>query len=173
MLMRMLEAGGVPVMRDASRSPDANNPNGYYELERVKRLHREPDKSWLTGGEGKALKVVSWLLPHLPDGHSYRVIFMRRPLREVVASQNRMLDALSESRGTESDDRLLESYERHLSEVQSFLDARPWFSTVQVGYRDVLAQPTSECERIARFLGRQLDVTRMSCVVDPRLHHNM
>jgi hypothetical protein len=171
MLMRMLESGGVPVLRDDSRAPDENNPNGYYELERVKRLHRDADKSWLADGEGKALKVVSWLLPHLPETRSYRVIFMLRPLREVVASQNRMLDVLSEPRGNENDDRLIESYERHLAQVQSFLDSRPSFTTLQVKYRDVIADPATECQRIARFVGRELDVAGMSHVVDPHLRH--
>ena len=116
--------------------------------------------------------MVSWLLPHLPESLSYQVLFMRRPLREVVASQNRMLDALSEARGNEDEDRLMESFERHLSEVQSFLDGHPTFSVLQLNYRDVLAEPRDEAQRVARFLGRELDVAGMSDVVDPRLHHN-
>ena len=38
MLMKMLEAGGVPIVTDGLRTADEDNPKGYYELERVKNL---------------------------------------------------------------------------------------------------------------------------------------
>jgi len=45
MMMRMLQAGGMPVVTDNLRPADADNPNGYYEFEPVKHLSR--DASWL------------------------------------------------------------------------------------------------------------------------------
>lgn len=91
MMMKMLEAGGVPIMTDAVRTADIDNPKGYYEYERVKDLEKETDKSYIREGRGKALKVISWLLKDLPDDNRYRIIFMRRDLGEVIASQNKML----------------------------------------------------------------------------------
>ena len=35
MMMKVLEAGGMPVMVDGIRSADDDNPKGYYEFERV------------------------------------------------------------------------------------------------------------------------------------------
>jgi hypothetical protein len=46
MMMKMLEAGGVPIMTDALRTADIDNPKGYYEYERVKELEKETDKSY-------------------------------------------------------------------------------------------------------------------------------
>jgi len=172
MMMQMLEAGGIPVLSDALRPPDANNPRGYFELERVKRLHREADTSWLASGHQKALKIVSHLLRHLPDHYSYRVIFMQRPLREIVASQNRMLDNLAQERGSVNEDRLLEAYDIHLAAVRSFLASRTCFSTLDVQYRDVLAEPVREALRIASFLGRDLDTANMRRAVEPQLHRS-
>jgi hypothetical protein len=172
MLMQMLDAGGIPVLSDAVRPPDASNPRGYYELERVKRLHREEDKSWLADGEGKAIKIISFFLVSLPDIHTYQVIFMERPLREILASQNRMLDDLAQERGKTTEDCLLQSYENHLVSVRSFLASRPCFATLRVNYRDVLAQPVGEAARIAGFLGRDLDTFRMARVVEERLYRN-
>jgi hypothetical protein len=172
MLMQMLEAGGVPVLSDAVRPPDASNPRGYHELQRVKRLHADADKSWLSDGEGKALKIISFLLPHLPDVHSYQVIFMQRPLPEIIASQNRMLDDLAQERGTASEAGLLESYAVHLAGVRSFLASRPCFATLDVHYRDIVGQPAEGATRIARFLGRDLDIARMVDAVDPKLYRN-
>jgi hypothetical protein len=172
MLMQMLEAGGVPVLSDAVRAPDASNPRGYYELERVKRLHSEPDKSWLINGRGKALKIISFFLPHLPDVHRYQVIFMLRPLPEIVASQDRMLEDLAQEPGNATEARLLESYEVHLVNLRSLLASRPWFTTLDVHYRDIVAEPAAEAMRIARFLGRDLDISRMASVVEPGLYRN-
>lgn len=37
MMMRMLEAGGMEVVTDGIRKAKENNPQGYYEFERVKK----------------------------------------------------------------------------------------------------------------------------------------
>ena len=87
--MQMLAAGGMPVLIDGERQADADNPRGYYEWERIKRLPYEP--SCIAEAEGKAVKVISHLLLTLPDGHDYSVVFMQRPLAEVAASQAEMI----------------------------------------------------------------------------------
>jgi hypothetical protein len=172
MLMQMLDAGGVSVLSDGVRPPDVSNPRGYYEHEGVKRLHADGDKSWLADGRGKALKVVSFLLRHLPDIYTYRVIFMLRPLPEIVASQNRMLDALAEARGNANEAGLMDTYAAHLASVRSLLSARPSFSTLDVHYRAVVADPATAAMRIADFLGCHLDIARMVGAVEPALYHN-
>jgi hypothetical protein len=172
MLMQMLAAGGVQVLSDAMRPPDASNPRGYYELERVKRLHREVDTSWLASAQGKAVKIVSHLLRHLPERYLYRVIFMQRPLREIVASQNRMLENLDQERGSVNEHRLLEAYDAHLVTVRSFLASRSCFATLDVQYRDVVAEPHREAVRIASFLGRDLDTASMQRAVEPQLYRS-
>ena len=103
MAMRMLESGGLKVMTDGLRIADASNTNGYYEVERVKRLNSDDDRSWLAQARGKAIKIISFLLTYLPDSNDYHVIFMHRSLDEVIKSQNAMLVArgnLSVSRAT-------------------------------------------------------------------------
>jgi len=45
MMMKILEAGGIPVLADHIRSADIDNPNGYYEFEPVKST--DEDASWL------------------------------------------------------------------------------------------------------------------------------
>src|SRR5262245_34269287 len=90
MMMKILEAGGLPVLTDALRTADDDNPKGYYEYERVKQLDKG-DQAWLAEAEGKVVKVISALLTQLPATHQYRVIFMQRKLAEVLASQRKML----------------------------------------------------------------------------------
>ena len=52
MMMRILEAGGLPPLTDGIRTADRDNPNGYYEFEPVKQTAR--DVSWLAQAEGRA-----------------------------------------------------------------------------------------------------------------------
>src|ERR1041384_1116574 len=90
MMMRMLAEGGVPVITDELRRPDSDNPKGYFELEPVRQM-TDGNVTWLENAGGKAVKVISALLEHLPSNHSYKVIFLERDLHEILASQRKML----------------------------------------------------------------------------------
>ena len=110
MAMRMLQAGGVPILTDGLRQPDACNPNGYYELERVKELDKGHDAGWLGEARGQALKIISFLLTYLPETYDYQVIFMRRDLDEIVAytavpnaPSRRVMEKLGMSHDAEGD----------------------------------------------------------------------
>ena len=89
LMMQMLAAGGMPILSDGERRADVDNPRGYLEWERIKQLPKDP--ACIAEAEGKAVKVISQLLLSLPAQHEYRVIFMQRPLPEVMASQDEML----------------------------------------------------------------------------------
>jgi hypothetical protein len=169
MAMRMLEAGGMAVVTDGLRAADASNPNGYYELERVKELDKGGDAAWLADARGKAVKIISFLFTYLPESYDYQVIFMRRDLDEIVASQNAMLDARGEARGAE-DARLKALYEDHLAQVQRFLARRDCFSTLMLDYPAVLAEPPAAAARMVTFLDRPLDPQRMAAVADRGLY---
>jgi hypothetical protein len=172
MVMRMLQAGGVSLFCDEQRRADAHNVGGYFEAAVVKTLGTGAGSGWLRHARGRAVKIVSPLLTHLPESYDYQVVFMRRDLDEVIASQNAMLDARQETDATE-DARLPAHYEEHLRQVERFLARRACFSTLTVAYADVLAQPGEESGRIAAFLGGRLDVALMAAVADPALsrHH--
>src|ERR1700686_1129847 len=92
LMMQMLDNGGLEVVTDNIRTPDTDNPRGYYEFEQVKKIKQ--DASWLSGTRGKGFKMVSQLLYELPPTEKYRVIFMERDLDEVLDSQEKMLQRL-------------------------------------------------------------------------------
>jgi hypothetical protein len=171
MAMKMLEAGGLPVLTDGLRAADESNPNGYYELEQVKTLTNGSDAAWLADARGKAVKVISFLLTHLPESYDYQVIFMRRELDEIVASQNAMLDARGEPRGA-ADDRMRAHYQQHLEQVDRFLSRRTCFTTLTLPYADVIAHPREQASRINAFLDGRLDLDRMAAVADASLYRN-
>ncbi len=166
MMMRMLAAGGVPLFTDGVRGADADNPLGYFEHEAVKRLRE--DASWAPGAAGKAVKVVSALLPALPEGFQYRVILMRRPLEEVLASQRRMLGRRG-APAADDDARMEALFGRHLAETERWLAARPGVRSLAVDYPEALAAPADTARRVAAFLGGGLDAAAMAAAVDPAL----
>jgi hypothetical protein len=171
MAMKMLEAGGLELVVDNIRTADEDNPKGYYEDERVKDLGEMQDKGWLRDARGKVIKVVSSLLNYLPANNSYKVVFMRRNLHEVLASQTKMLDRRNEESHTEDQD-LLAMYESHLEKVEFQLRFRPYFEALYVNYSDVVAEPAREARRIADFIGGNLAVDRMAGAVDGSLYRN-
>ena len=89
LMMQMLAAGGMTALSDGERKADTDNPKGYLEWERIKQLPKQPDL--IAEAEGKVVKVISQLILSLPDGHEYKVVFMQRPLPEVLKSQEEML----------------------------------------------------------------------------------
>jgi hypothetical protein len=170
MAMKMLEAGGIGVVTDGLRTADEDNPKGYYEDERVKDLYQPGDKTWLRDSRGKVIKIISFLLKSLPDDNNYKVLFMQRSLREIVASQNKMLARRGEKNDT-SDDRAVALLEEQVRDARFFL-RRPQFEVFELNYRETLDSPRPLALRMAEFVGEPLDVEKMTQVVDVHLYRN-
>ncbi len=171
MAMKMLEAGGFEVVSDGLRTADQDNPKGYFEFEPVKDLAQSDDKGWLKGARGKAVKIISHLLRQLPPSHNYQVIFMRRDLREVLASQAKMLERRGEASATD-DERMTELFESDLWRAGYLLKRSPWFDVLEVDYAEVIRDPQAQARRIAAFLDSSVDPARMAAAVDPNLYRN-
>lgn len=170
MLMKMLEAGGLPVVTDGLRSADEDNPKGYYEDERVKDLHQVGDKKWLRAARGRVLKIISFLLKSLPADNNYQVLFMHRNLREIVASQNKMLVRRGEKNDT-PDERAVALLDEQVRDARFFL-RRPQFEVLEMNYGEIVQRARPQAQRMAEFLGRPLDVEKMAQVVDVQLYRN-
>jgi hypothetical protein len=171
MAMKMLQAGGLPLVTDGQRTADEDNPKGYFEYEPVMNLARNPDKSWLAGARGKGVKIISTLLRELPADYNYRVIFMRRELEEILASQAKMLARRNEVSEV-ADGRMMEVFENDLWRAGYLLEHGPQFRVLPLHYTKVLAQPLEQARRLAAFLGGDLDVEKMAAVADPELYRN-
>jgi hypothetical protein len=171
MMMKMLEAGGIPPITDEIREADVDNPKGYYEFERVKQLDKG-DKEWVAAAQGKSVKVISQLLRHLPDGYTYKVIFMRRNMDEIIASQKKMLINRGEDPDKVSDEEIADLFAKHLAQVMTWLDNQPNVDVLYIHYSAMLAEPQTQAELVTAFLGNELDVEAMTAVVDPNLYRN-
>ncbi|CAG0926624.1 hypothetical protein TFLX_00133 [Thermoflexales bacterium] len=169
MMMKLLEAGGLPPVTDNIRTADEDNPKGYYEFERVKQLPKG-DVAWLPEAQGKVVKVIAALLPHLPGGYHYRVVFMQRAMPEVLASQRQMLIRRGEDPDKIPDEVLARLFEKHLKQVNEWVSRQPHVERLEVNYNEMLKNPPPFIEQVNAFLGNQLDRGKMASVVDPSLH---
>ncbi len=169
MMMKMLHAGGIEPIKDGLREADVDNPNGYYEFERAKKI--KEDRGWLPDARGKVVKMVSMLLFDLPEDHHYKVVFMRRNMDEILTSQSKMLDRLGTPSGIPND-QMAALFGKHLAKITNWLANRPNIKTLYLQYDEVLADPARTAAELNRFFGGLLDEQAMASVVDPSLYRN-
>jgi len=167
LMMQMLSAGGLPLLTDDLRLPDQSNPRGYCEWAPVKSLARAPEV--IDTAEGKVVKVVSWLLPVLPTQHQYRVIFMCRPLEEIVASQDKMLERMGKTAPDKPKESFID-FQKHLNHIRGWLAKQPNIEVLYVEYASILANPQQIANTVSAFLKKKLDVENMSHQVDESLY---
>jgi len=168
--MHMLDVGGVPALIDNIRTADEENPTGYFEFEPVKQLRKSA--SWLDRAYGKVVKVIYLLVYDLPTHHKYKVIFMRRELEEVIASQEVMLrrQGKKEEAGKFDEEQVARVFNRQIEQFDAWIRGRANFDLLYVNYNDVLYNSKSAVDDIERFLHGQLDKEAMMQVVDRSLH---
>lgn len=171
MMMKMLEAGGIPPLTDKVRTADDDNPKGYYEFERVKQMDKG-DTAWMVDAQGKTVKVISQLLKYMPAEYEYKVIFMRRNMSEILASQKKMLINRGEDPDQASDEEIAALFEKHLNSVMDWMAAQPNVSVIYIHYSDMLANPAPQVAQINEFLGGNMNAQAMAEVVDPDLYRN-
>lgn len=166
----MLEAGGMTVLTDHIRTADDDNPKGYYEFERVKKIPTG-DIEWMEDAKGKAVKVISELLKFLPATYEYKVIFMHRKIEEIVKSQNKMLMNLGKP--ASSDDFLVsELLLKHVSNLRNWLDKQNNITVLDIDYNQLIADPNPFLSDINNLFDNALSVEKMKQAVDLKLYRN-
>lgn len=168
LMMRMLVAGGMRPLVDEHRPADVDNPGGYFEYEPVKKTRE--DASWVENAHGLVVKLVHVLVKHLPRDREYRVVLMRRNLREVLASQRAMLERLGKPGGRLDDDRMAAIFRSQLDDLERWARETPGFELLAVDYNRLVADADAASRAVNDFLGGGLDVARMAAVVDPSLY---
>ncbi len=171
MLMKMLEAGGIEPVMDNIRTPDVDNPKGYYEFERVKKLPKG-DTAWLEESGGKVVKVLAELVKHLPDNHHYKLIFIQRHLEEIIASQRKMLVNRGEDPDKISPTELLDLFGKYLKILKKQIESQSNMEVLYVSYNDILKNPEGNIGKINQFLDGELNEKEMLAAIDSRLYRN-
>jgi hypothetical protein len=170
MMMKILAEGGLTIITDELRQADMDNPDGYYELETVKQLS-VGNADWLSAAGGKVVKVISALLEYLPPQYQYKVIFMEREMREILASQHKMLRRRNEESKIEDAD-MEAQFRRHISVVKPWLVRQPNMDVLYISYNALMNSPEPLCRRVVEFTRAPLNISRMITVPNAELYRN-
>jgi hypothetical protein len=179
LMMQMLEAGGLPVLRDEKYRPaDERNPRGYYEIKAALKLGAEGQTTdWVAGAQGKAVKVIAYQLRFLPPEFTYRVVFMRRRIAEILASSGEFKLPGSEIKLLRADSPLSErekilAYKTEYVIYEAWLMKQKHLPALFVNYNDLIDNPAAPVARLRDFLGLPLDADAMLAAIDPALYRN-
>lgn len=168
MMMQMLDAGGVEILTDKVRTPDDNNPKGYYEYEKTKKMMT--DSKWIGEAQGKAVKIIAPLLFNLSPKYEYKIIFMKRDMAEVLRSQQIMIGKKSQADAYPIV--LAEAFKKHVEKAEALIERMPNTEVLYVDYTAAIEKPRDVAETIAEFLGEDLDIEKMVKAVDEKLYRN-
>jgi hypothetical protein len=170
MMMKILAEGGLPIVTDELRTAEMDNPNGYYELEMVKQMSAG-NVAWLGDVGGKAVKVISSLLEYLPAQYMVKILFMEREIREILASQRKMLERRNEAPMVD-DARMAEQFRKHLSIVKPWLARQPNMEVLYISYNALMSNPEPFCRRVNEFTCATLQMEQMLKVPNGELYRN-
>jgi tetratricopeptide (TPR) repeat protein len=170
LMMQMLHAAGVPLQVDGVRAADPDNPEGYFEWEAIKTLPKNP--RILDAARGRALKVISLLLPALPRQHHYKIIFMQRPVGEVAASQLQMLRRRFPGKTHASRAKMAGALRTHRDEILALLRGGQGIELLEVSYPGLVRDPGAWLPRLAAFLAPRwpFAMEPAAAAVKPGLH---
>ncbi|MEO2035481.1 MAG: hypothetical protein ABGZ35_25660, partial [Planctomycetaceae bacterium] len=164
---QMLQAAGLDPLTDEQRQADEDNPRGYFELEAATQLRDNPE--WIMDAQGKVIKIVAQLIPWLPQGLSYRVIFMQRDIDEVLSSQRTMLERHGKQGSTLADDRMKNVFQRQLAQTREVLRQHQ-IPTLAVSHGQAIEDPGKVAARVANFVGTDVDTQTLAAAIDPQLY---
>jgi len=170
LMMNMLEKGGLVPLTDHLRKPDEDNPRGYYEFERVKKL--PDDTGWLPEAKGKVVKILAELVKYLPPGYRYRMVFMMRNIDEIIASQRKMMERRGEGPDDSSDEEMAALLRRYLKMLKQEVNSREDTEVCYISYNDLMTDPDPCMDELLEFFDGKLDRTRMREAIDARLYRN-
>ncbi|MBG15829.1 MAG: hypothetical protein CL853_05700 [Crocinitomicaceae bacterium] len=170
MMMQILSAGGLDILTDKKRTPDDNNPRGYFEYEPVKKLMI--DKSWLPQAKGKVVKVIAQLIPYLPSNFNYKIVFMRRPMDEVLKSQQVMLGKEKDVKSKAFPSGLNNAFQKQLNRVDEWIESQANIDVININYKDIISSPENELESLVSFLDKPLEIDKLKSAIDKKLYRN-
>ena len=97
---------------------------------------------------------------------------MRRPIEEIIQSQERMLVNLNKSREGDSLFEADKKWQASLEKSISYIKKQPNMEVLEVYYAEVLEDPLKQAEKVQSFLGFSLELDRMTQIVEKNLYRS-
>jgi len=104
--------------------------------------------------------------------HNYKVIFITRPIEEVVVSQRAMVNRLATKSAELDAEQLERGLRGHRNETLNRLKSTPHMELIEVDYPALVRDPHSVVPRITEFLGKERipHPEKMAAVIDASLY---
>lgn len=170
LMMQMLRSAGLDLMHDEKRLSDEDNPEGYWEWAEIMGLRKNP--TLIEQAEGKVTKVISALLPALPHRHRYRVIYMRRPVEQVVRSQWKMLERRGTSPKSEFT-HLVNTQEGFQDQLLPKLQQQHNMDILEIDYPTLVTSPHNQLADLSSFLNlSKKQKAALTAPIRETLHRN-
>jgi hypothetical protein len=169
LMMKMLDAAGLELLVDNKRKADQDNPKGYYELEAVAQM-KDKGTNWVAEAPGKAVKVVAPLLKYLPAEYAYKVLFMRRAMPEILASQKQMLTRRGKDAEAVPDAAMAQIFDKQLAEVLKWMSENGSTEYIEIPFSELVAGNMQILESMSKFLKLEMDLNAMAQIADPELY---
>lgn len=170
MMMQILNALNVQLYTDNHRPADKSNPRGYYEHQDVKKL--ENDSTWLKYVKGKAVKIISPLLIHLPKNFQYKIIFMLRDINEIIHSQNKMLNNSAKNEEPTNPQILKTIFDKNILQIKKWQKENPNAKILYLNYVDFLNKAEDEVKKIQPFLNLEITPVNLSHIISRDLYRS-
>jgi hypothetical protein len=114
--------------------------------------------------------MIAELLRHLPPEYNYKVVFMRRNIEEILASQRQMLIRRGEPMDKVRDEDMARMFRKHLERVDTWIKEQPNVDVAYVSYNDLVADPAEQVRHVNQFMGGTLDTEKMTKAIDASLY---
>lgn len=151
LMMQVLRELGVEILYDDVRPADEFNPQGYFQYQRS--INLITDKSWVAECGEKAVKVSVTKLTELPQDYKYKIIWMDRPMNEIIKSFNRMNGKNEEQYDAGKADKLTAM----VNKAQTWIDSHPTNDLLIVNLNDLINNTENELYSIAGLLELDID----------------
>jgi hypothetical protein len=168
LMMRMLQAADIALLVDEHLHPDQHNPRGYYEYQPVNFKETIVDSLYRASRENRAVKLLAPRIDMAPPEFNYKVIWMKRPFTQIIASKQKMAEC-----GTwfnvelRTPERLREIVRKSSAHLLSMLDAK----VCVIDHNSLFLDPFVELEKIKAILPA-IDTITMAKCMDPSLWRN-
>jgi len=118
------------------------------------------------------VKVISALLPNLPGKHRYKILYMLRPVAQVVDSQWAMLARQGKLPKSEKL-HLIEAQESHSRQIREVLKKSDRVELLEISFPDLIANPQPILNELKEFLGEKFLLSpKVEACIKPELHRN-
>jgi len=166
MLMQIIDSAEIKTAFDNSRTPDSNNPKGYFELEGGKIINKLMKSSFpFDSFKGQFVKITAFGIQFLPPGR-YKIIYSERNIEEILDSMEKMIGKKDLSR-----EETRESFVKLNSLIKNKMEEREDIDVLYVNYNNILENPRENLQKIKDFLDLPDDkLEKMVNAVDNRLY---